>query len=94
MNDESEAAEAEREIARRNAQLARQRAAWDLLFGAQEAGRVRSPGTQILADQRVAVGNNNADLGSEPAINLFATTRATKVMMAHGAPADEKGASP
>jgi hypothetical protein len=77
---ETQAAKADAEIARRNAKLARMQASGALNQGAADAGRVRSAGTQVLADQQVAVGNNNADLGSGSALNLFSTTRAQNAL--------------
>jgi hypothetical protein len=77
---DKKAAEFDAAVARRNAKLARMQAASEEIYGAAEAGQVRMAGTQTLAEQQVAVGANNADLGSESALALFSTTRAMNAM--------------
>lgn len=65
----------EEDQAKANAQLAEASAASASARGATEAGRLRTEGTELISQQKVALGSNGVVTSSGTALNLFASTR-------------------
>lgn len=72
-----QSAKFEEEQANANAQTAATSANRAEAVGAAEAGRLRTEGTQVISQQKVALASGGVDTSSGSAMNLFATTRAT-----------------
>lgn len=71
-----QAADFEAKQAGANADLSATRAAYAEQRGAAEAGRLRSEGSQLVSEQKVALASSGVDISTGSAPNLFASTRA------------------
>lgn len=71
-----------------NARNAAKRAAYAEQIGGSEAGAIRSEGSRVIAEQKVAMASNGVDITQGSAPNLFASTRAAAELDAQKAKAN------
>ena len=71
-----QSAKFEEEQAKYNATMAATSANRAEAVGAAEAGRLRTEGTQLISQQKVALAAGGVDTSSGSAVNLFSSTRA------------------